>query len=252
MADPTTFPLDLATPYGRLRATLPLPDRPLRLSELVPLLLQIDGQLVARALNHAADAGRPVSCGPGCGACCRQLVPVSVPEAFAVTAAFASLPGDHRRRVAERFSDVAATLERHPALVAWIQSPAADDNLVKATAHDYFRLQLPCPFLDDESCSIHHHRPSICREFNVSSPPALCREPIANPVESIPSPLQLSNILAHAHAHLYKQPAPQLLPLSLAPHWVADHPDLDRLAWPAEPLLRDVLTAMQRMMAAQR
>jgi Fe-S-cluster containining protein len=249
MADHTTFPLDLATPFGRLRATLPLPDRPLRLSELVPLLLQIDGQVVDRALRHAAHAGRPVACGPGCGACCRELVPVSIPEAFAVTAAYAVLETDHRRRVTERFATVAATLERHPELADWIQTPAADDHAVKATAHRYFDLQLPCPFLEDENCSIHRHRPSVCREFNVSSPPALCRDPIANPVESIPSPVQLSNILAHAHAHLYEQPTPQLLPLSLVPRWVADHPELDRLAWPADTLLRDLVSAMQRAMA---
>ena len=247
VASTLAFPLDLTTPHGRLRATLPLPDRPLRLSEVVPLLLQIDTQIVGQALRRAADDGHATTCGPGCGACCRQLAAVSVPEAFAITATLTGLAPDHRLRVQARFAGAAATLERHPELLARLQTPAADDAV--ATARDYFDLRLACPFLEEESCSIHRDRPSICREINVSSPPALCRAPFTNAVAGIRSPLRLSEVLARAHAHLYERPAPRLLPLSLAPRWVADHPDLDHLAWPAEPLLRDLVAAMQRGMA---
>jgi Fe-S-cluster containining protein len=242
------FPLDLATPYGRLRATVPLPDRPVRLSELVPLLLQIDDQVAAQAVRRAGDEGRPATCGPACGACCRQLVPLSAPEAFAVTSAVATLPPDHGARVTARFAATAEALAQHPELLSRLTVPTPDDAAAVALAHDYFVLQLPCPFLEDESCSVHPHRPSICREHNVSSPPARCRDPFANAVEPIASPVRLSEILARLHAHLYQQPGPLLIPLSLAPTWVADHPDLDRLAWPAEGLLTDLIAALRRAM----
>jgi len=248
VAGQRTFALDLQTPNGAVRGTLPLPDRPVRLSEIVPVAMGIGGQVVAQALRRAADDGRPVTCGPACGACCRQLVPVSVPEAFAVTAAVGALPPDLRERVTERFAATAETLAARPDRHARLMRPPPDDAAAAATARDYFALEVPCPFLEEESCSFHRFRPSICREHNVSSPPALCRDPFANPVEPIPSPLRLSEVLARAHAHLYALPAPRLLPLSLAPTWVADHPDLDRLAWPAGRLLTDLVAAMQRAM----
>src|SRR5260370_9472019 len=38
----------------------------------------------------------------------------------------------------------------------------------------YFALGIPCPFLEDESCSIHPERPLVCREYLVTSPAELC------------------------------------------------------------------------------
>jgi len=250
MAAQPTLALDLQTPNGAVRGTLPLPDRPVRLSEIVPVAIGIDGQVVAQALRRAADEGRPVTCGPACGACCRQPVPVSAPEAFAVTEALGTLPPDLRERVTARFASTAEALAAHADLRARLTTPPADDAAATATARDYFRLQLPCPFLEEESCAFHRFRPSACREHNVSSPPALCRDPFANAVVSIRGPLRLSEILARLHAHLYEQPAPLLVPLSLAPTWAADHPDLDHRAWPADRLLPDLIAAMQRAMAA--
>jgi Fe-S-cluster containining protein len=39
---------------------------------------------------------------------------------------------------------------------------------------DYFGLRIPCPFLEEESCSIHASRPSACREYLVTSPAMHC------------------------------------------------------------------------------
>ena len=36
---------------------------------------------------------------------------------------------------------------------------------------------MPCPFLEDESCSIHPERPLVCREYLVTSPAELCAGP---------------------------------------------------------------------------
>ena len=38
----------------------------------------------------------------------------------------------------------------------------------------YFAQGIPCPFLEDESCSIHPERPLVCREYLVTSPAELC------------------------------------------------------------------------------
>jgi len=242
------LPFDLATPRGRLHGVLPLPSQPVRLSEVVVPLLGLDTAVVDQTVRHTAAVGRPSRCGPACGACCRQLVPLSAPEAFALTAAMRDLPDDQRRRLRHRFAALGATLARHPDLTQRILDIEGDEAATTVTALDYFDLQLACPFLEGESCSIHPARPSICREFHVTSNPAACADPAAGGTLAIEMPLRLSELLAHAHAHLYRLDRPLLVPLALAPSWVADHPELDCLAWEPGPLLQDLLGAMARAM----
>jgi len=52
----------------------------------------------------------------------------------------------------------------------------------------YFALRIPCPFLEDESCSIHAERPLVCREYLVTSPPELCAGPAQEGVTPVAVP----------------------------------------------------------------
>ena len=47
---------------------------------------------------------------------------------------------------------------------------------------------MPCPFLEDESCSIHPERPLVCREYLVTSPAELCAGPAQEGVTPVPVP----------------------------------------------------------------
>lgn len=104
-----------------------------------------------------------ISCGPGCGACCRQAVPVTAAELRAIRVWLDALPDDERRAHEER---IAATAE---------ELAAADaEALGMADERSYFGLGIPCPFLVDESCGIHPARPLACREYVVASDPTHC------------------------------------------------------------------------------
>ena len=46
---------------------------------------------------------------------------------------------------------------------------------MRILGREYFQLGIPCPFLEEESCSIYHDRPITCREYLVTSPPAALR-----------------------------------------------------------------------------
>jgi hypothetical protein len=59
----------------------------------------------------------------------------------------------------------------------------------------YFHQGVACPFLEDESCSIHTARPLACREYLVSSPSAHCGAPSAGSVEKIEMVLKPSRAL---------------------------------------------------------
>ena len=52
----------------------------------------------------------------------------------------------------------------------------------------YFALGIPCPFLEEESCSIHPDRPLVCREYLVTSPSELCAGPAQEGVVPVPVP----------------------------------------------------------------
>ena len=61
-----------------------------------------------------------------------------------------------------------------------------DSEISRKLAYRYFDLGIPCPFLEDESCSIHEDRPLRCREYLVTSPAAMCAGVENQPVEVVP------------------------------------------------------------------
>lgn len=159
-----------------------------------PQALLSDAQVLANQIaalgeTRARRIGRTISCQAGCGACCRQLVPISPTEALHLAGVVAALPAERAGRIRERFEDAlhqmeAAKLDQRP-------DPEADKAGYRALGLAYFRLGIPCPFLEDESCSIHPQRPLICREYQVTSPPAACADPGAGAVRRAPVPVSV-------------------------------------------------------------
>ena len=62
---------------------------------------------------------------------------------------------------------------------------------VESLAIRYFRMQVPCPFLDGESCSIYEQRPLSCREYLVTSARERCEQFGKETVERVPLPISL-------------------------------------------------------------
>lgn len=92
---------------------------------------------------------------------------------------------------------MAALEEAGPGLIDKLEKAALDHDKerIKAIGLAYFDLNLPCPFLQDQSCSIHPHRPLSCREFLVVSDPAYCAKPDPAVVENVVLPKRVSSIL---------------------------------------------------------
>ena len=57
---------------------------PATFEEVLPIFQGLSDLFVAQGVARAEAEGRPVTCRAGCGACCRQLVPVSDAEARAL------------------------------------------------------------------------------------------------------------------------------------------------------------------------
>lgn len=181
---------------GVLNATAVVPSGRTTLTELLPIIQNLENAIVARVAQETAEAGLPISCGPACGACCRQMVPVSLFEAEALTAWMSSLPVDRRAELEQRFHRALLALRDAGVIDKIVDENWLDEkDRTTQLALDYFRAAVPCPFLENESCSIHPIRPLSCREYLVNSPPAHCQDPAANAVAGVRLPLKLSRAL---------------------------------------------------------
>ena len=167
MAEMAHSTATLRLTVGDLRIVHPItvPSGPVEAAEVVPAL-----QGLVNAVVGAAEAGKTVSCRKGCGACCRQLVPVSLSEGERLLHVVDALPQERREALQSRFAAAEAVIEA----AGLGQREGRSDRELSAA---YFALGLPCPFLEDESCSIHPERPLVCREYLVTSPAELCAGP---------------------------------------------------------------------------
>jgi Fe-S-cluster containining protein len=207
-----------------LHVKLEVPKGSARRRDLLPVFRQVADAVVDSGVQEAELRGERVSCARGCGACCRQLVPISEPEAHALRDLIDALPAERRATVLARFAtarrrlDEAGLLERldgAPRLPAGRRRER--DGELRALGLEYFRLGIACPFLDDEACSIHAQRPIACREYLVTSPAAHCAAPAPDTVRMVP----LAGSAAHALRRTGEQdagPAPWIA-LVLAPAW---------------------------------
>ena len=155
------LPLDLSVPAG-----------PVTVEALLPILRGLSSLFSDRATARAEAAGRPISCRAGCGACCRQLVALAPSEARAIARLVDAMPEPRRTVIRQRFD---AALQRLGDLID--RMPTGTDEERTELSFEYFKLGIACPFLEDESCSIHPDRPMACREYLVSSPAENCRAP---------------------------------------------------------------------------
>ena len=182
-----------------VKAEIPLPnvDSPMRL--LLPAFRKFTDLVIgAEVANVLEGTDRTISCGPACGACCRQLVPISAIEARELKRMLGKLRGPRKAAIRNKMRVIRETLEQEnllESLTVALQNPTDQRALFKVGV-DYMKLGLPCPFLENESCGIHEVRPLICREYLVTSSFEHCAWPTADKVQGINLPRKFSELLA--------------------------------------------------------
>jgi Fe-S-cluster containining protein len=189
-----TFRVPVAGAF--LHASAQLPTGRTTLTELLPIVQNIEDAIIARVGEEARAVGSPISCRAGCGACCRQMVPVSLFEAEALTEWLRSQPEERQEKLAQRFHRALCGLRDAGVVDKILESDwVRDEGGTTQLAMDYFHAHVACPFLEDENCSIHPMRPLACREYLVTSPPELCEDPSVHSVNGVQLPLKLSRVL---------------------------------------------------------
>jgi len=202
-AETVTVQFSVALEDGKLGATAEVPAGRTTLTEILPVLQSLEDSLLGGIAGQLQAAGRPISCKAGCGACCRQMVPLSIFEAEALAAQILTLPEAVQTALGERFDRAlrqfaAAGLIDRMVDEDWL----AETESAREMALQYLYQRIACPFLEQESCSIHPMRPLACREYLVTSPSEHCYDPATLKVEPVQLPLHLSRRLFEMGAHL--------------------------------------------------
>src|SRR5512141_2984721 len=222
---------------------LSLPAAPARLESLLPVFQKVADGIVDLAEQRANAEGRTISCRKGCGACCRQLVPISEVEARRIGRLVDGLPEPRRSEVRERFARARGRLAEEGLLAkledreSFVESEATPFGLA------YFHLGIPCPFLEEESCSIHADRPISCREYLVTSPAVNCKDPKPGIIDQVELPTKVWPALARAGAAGPITRFIPWVPLVLAPDWASAHPDVSEPR-PVEDVFRGVFAEL--------
>ncbi|MBH0203737.1 MAG: YkgJ family cysteine cluster protein [Nitrospira sp.] len=254
MTPPTTehFEIALNTAAGQITTAVEVPTGFVPVTAIVPLIRRLGEEAHALEVARSVDAGKPPSCHKGCAACCRMLVPLSAPEAFALREWVRARPTDHQERIGARFSEVKSRLlsqslwQRLSELCNAPGQPS--DDALEMVNREYYALRLPCPFLEEEVCTIYEVRPAACRELLVSSPPERCDDIINNPVEPIGAPVSVSTVLGLLWQELGKSPT-RLIPLPVALDWANGHEHENQQAWKGVELLDGALDKTWRFLS---
>lgn len=161
-----------------------VPATPVKPQRMLPVFQQLTSSFANGAAEAYASQGEPISCKAGCGACCRQPVPISEAEVYQIAALVEAMDEPRRAEVKRRFAGAVG----HFVSIGWYDRFAdhirrAAEMTVEegypegmALIREYFVAGVACPFLEDESCSIHPDRPVSCREYLVTSPAENCAE----------------------------------------------------------------------------
>jgi Fe-S-cluster containining protein len=151
-------------------------------------------------------------------------VPISETEARWIQERVDGLPAQEQSQVRKRFADARRQLAESGLLEKLLHPETWAKGEGWSIAMSYFRLAIPCPFLEDEACSIYPDRPVKCREYLVTSPAEHCREPSAETIRPVELPFQMWTALARLEKALPNDGKILWVPLILALEWAETHP----------------------------
>jgi Fe-S-cluster containining protein len=246
------FEIALNTRAGRLTTAVDVPTAFVPVTAIVPLMRRLGEEAQALEEAQASAEGKTRSCKKGCAACCRMMVPIAAPEALALTEFIRLLPGEQQERIAQRLATSKSILLAHGLWHRLVEigesSQPPDDDALEPINQQYYALRMPCPFLEDEICSIYEQRPAACRELLVTSPAEQCQDLVANLVEPIPVPIRIGPVLGLLWGELTETPV-RLIPLPTVMDWAERRRHERQGMWQGAKLLDAALDKVWRFLS---
>jgi Fe-S-cluster containining protein len=208
-----------------VRTDITVPSRPVKIGDMLPVLQSLCDLVVRTTVESVETQGQTISCRKGCGACCRQLVPISEPEARRIRDVVEALPEPRRSTVRARFAEARQRLEEAGLLETLHHRQEWATDTFSPIGLEYFALHIACPFLEEESCSIHPDRPMACREYLVTSPAANCAHPSPETIDRVKMPKSVWSAVARLDPVGPADRFIRWVPLILALEWAEAHPE---------------------------
>lgn len=174
-----------------------VPASPVKARRMLPVFQQMTGSFVNLSVQAAETSGLAISCKKGCGACCRQGVPLAEIEAFEIAELVENLPEPRRAEIKRKFAEGCEQLRESGWFERLDNYPNISNEERIKVIKDYFYEGIACPFLEEESCSIHADRPLACREYLVTSPAEHCARPSAETIRMVEMPIKPSKSLRY-------------------------------------------------------
>lgn len=230
----------------QMNAKVTIPAGPMRTSDLLPIVRSISEAVCGQTVQAVEAAGESISCKAGCGACCRHLVAISEVEARRMAAMVETLPEPRRQHVLDRYAAAIAQLESSGVLNDVRRMRQMTDDEYDDLCQRYFAARVACPFLEDESCSIHPERPITCREYLVTNPPEICAELHPVGLRRVRVLLPIFNAFARVQTAASKNMSERWVPLVLALEWSKQNTTLPP-SKPGPELLREFLDCVRQV-----
>lgn len=212
-----------------------VPANPVKVRKMLPIFQTMTNSFIEIGETQAIARGEQISCRKGCAACCRQVIPIPEIEAYHLRDLVENLPEPRRSEIKTRFT---AGIERLAAK-DWFERMKHYGTMSYqervAIAMEYFQENIACPFLEDESCSIHPSRPLICREYLVTSPAENCGSSSALTVHTVKLPVEISFVMRQFNR--YEKFIPMIAALEFASQVPEDETEKPGTEW-----MRDFFT----------
>ncbi len=217
-----TGEITLSVNGAPLKLTLTVPSKPVKPQVMLPIFQQMANAFTDIGEKEVEKAQKKISCQKGCGACCRQPVPLAEIEIYHITQLVDQLPEPRQAVIKKRFEEASAHFHQNGWFDAFQQCEQEEE--LKKLVREYFNEGIACPFLEEESCSIHPHRPIVCREYLVTSPSVHCANPSEENIDQMSLPLNVSNGLRHV-GQSGKLSKKNFIPMVFALEWAKQNPE---------------------------
>lgn len=184
----------------RIIKTITVPEGKTDLGVIIPEFQELTNLVVDATCKSLEEKSVFISCKKGCAACCRQLIPITHIEAKGIIDMISKMPEQRQKTMIEKFEVCSEKLSQAGLYEKVKNIGNLSKDELTTLGIEYFKLQIPCPFLENESCSIYKNRPLACREYLVTSPAINCANPTSDSVQCVNIPIKLSVALAEIEA----------------------------------------------------
>lgn len=242
--------IDLDVLGRPFHARISVPPVPIRLADVVPVARQLSSALTAFTLDQLRQQGVQPPCTKGCAACCRVLAPVSAAEALCLWEEVTALPRPERMHLlAANVQAARRVLQADPPDLSRQDADQAEPQPAQSMtemARWYAGLDLDCPFLKDNACTVYEIRPMACREFFAHCPEAQPAGADLSGVDVVRLPYPVASALSQLGRE-FEPSWPQVIALPLALMWARDGSNrTDPQTWPAPVLFARLVRIIRK------